>query len=155
MGTSVIKRHKSWGKIPVLGSNLKFRGQNSDIYHLSFWRQNLGLQQEFQRQILGPSPPDLLIWKYPPGVFVWEYMKTGKSILRPAFKQSNRKTASSPFILIERHLIKRTIYVNSIIVHMQQNHRPVQYTNLQRNLQSNMLMEFTYAHYPKEPIDKL
>ena len=37
---------------------------------LYFWRQNLGLQHEFQRQILGPSPPrDLLIWKYPPEVF--------------------------------------------------------------------------------------
>ena len=46
--------------------------QNSDgkiwgICHLYFWRQNLRLQQEFQRQNLGPSPPDILIWKYPPG----------------------------------------------------------------------------------------
>ena len=37
------------------------------ICDLYFWRQNLGLQQEFQRQILGPSPSDLQIWKYPPG----------------------------------------------------------------------------------------
>ena len=42
-------------------------------------------------------------------VFTWDYTKTGKSIQRPAFKQSNRKTASSPFILIERHIIKRTM----------------------------------------------
>ena len=34
-------------------------------------------------------------------VFTCDYTKTGKSIQRPAFKQSNRKTASSPFILIE------------------------------------------------------
>ena len=88
--TSVITRRKSWGKIPILGSNLKFRGQDSGICHLNFWRQ-----------ILGPSPSDLPIWKYPPGVFVSEYTKTGKSMLRPDFKQSNRKTASLPFILIE------------------------------------------------------
>ena len=47
---SEIQRAKFWG-----------------ICHLYFWRQNLGLQQEFQRQILGPSPPDLQIWKYPRG----------------------------------------------------------------------------------------
>ena len=37
-----------------------------------FWRQNLGLQQEFQRQNLGSSPPlpDLLIWKYAPWAFI-------------------------------------------------------------------------------------
>ena len=44
-GSSVTTRRKSWEKVPLLGSYLKFRGQN------------LGLQQEFQRQILGPSPP--------------------------------------------------------------------------------------------------
>ena len=27
------------------------------ICYLYVWRQNLGLQQEFRRQILGPSPP--------------------------------------------------------------------------------------------------
>ena len=26
-----------------------------------------GLLHDFQWQILGPNPPDLLIWKYPPG----------------------------------------------------------------------------------------
>ena len=40
-------------------------------------------------------------------------------------------------------------YVNSIILHMQQNHTPAQYTNLQKNLESNMLMEFTYVYYPQ------
>ena len=71
LGSSVTKRRKSWEKVPILGSYLKFRGQNlglqQEFCHLYFWRQNLGLQQEFQRQNLGPSPPDLLIWKYPPG----------------------------------------------------------------------------------------
>ena len=78
--SSVTKRHKSWGKVSILGSYLKFRGQNlgylSFIFleaelglQQEFQRQNLGLQQEFQRQTLEPSPPppDLLIWKYPPG----------------------------------------------------------------------------------------
>ena len=44
-GSSVTIRHKNWGKIPILGSYLTLRGQN------------LGLQQEFQRQTLGASPP--------------------------------------------------------------------------------------------------
>ena len=47
------------GKNPILGSYLKFRGQIWGICHLYFWRQKLGLQQEFQRQILGPSPPPI------------------------------------------------------------------------------------------------
>ena len=34
-------------------------------------------------------------------VFVWEYTKTGKSILRPAFDQSNCKEASPVLILIK------------------------------------------------------
>ena len=42
-------------------------------------------------------------------VFVWEYTKTGKSILRPAFDQSNCKKAGPALILIERHLINMII----------------------------------------------
>ena len=60
-----------------VGEKFQFWGQiwNSEgkiwgTCHLYFWRQNLGLQQEFQRQILGPSAPDLLIWKYPLGISV-------------------------------------------------------------------------------------
>ena len=47
-----------------VGKKSKFLGQISNsqgkiwgICPLYFWRQNLGPQQEFQRQILGPSPP--------------------------------------------------------------------------------------------------
>ena len=50
-------------------------------------------------------------------VFVREYTKTSKSIQRPAFKQSNCKTASSPFMLIECHIIEKN-NVNSIILHI-------------------------------------
>ena len=58
------KESQFWGH---LGLYLKFKGKIWGIYHLYFWRQNLGLRHEFQRQNLGPSPPppDLLIWKYP------------------------------------------------------------------------------------------
>ena len=38
-------------------------------------------------------------------IFVWEYTKTGKSILRPAFDQSNRKAAGPAPILIKCHII--------------------------------------------------
>ena len=56
LGSSVTIRHKSWAKIPILGSYLNSEGKIWGICHIYFWRQNLGLQQEFQRQILGPRP---------------------------------------------------------------------------------------------------
>ena len=60
--TKVGKKYQFWGQY------LKFRGQNLGYLSFIFSEGNLGLQQEFQRQNLGPSPPpDLLIWKYPPG----------------------------------------------------------------------------------------
>ena len=46
----VGKKSQFWGHIR--NSEDKIWG----ICHLYFWRQNLGLQQEFQRQILRPSP---------------------------------------------------------------------------------------------------
>ena len=57
LGSSVITRRKNWGKIPILGQIWNSEGKIWGICHLYFWRKNLGLQQEFQRQILGPSPP--------------------------------------------------------------------------------------------------
>ena len=58
------------------------------------------------------------------------------------------KSQDSQFALhTDRTSSNEKNYVNSIILHKQQNHRPAQYTNLQRNLQSNMLMEFTYVYY--------
>ena len=60
------------------------------------------------------------------------------------------KSQDSQFALqTDRTSSNKKNYVNSIILHMQQNHTPAQYTNLQRNLQSNMLMEFTYVYYPQ------
>ena len=60
------KESKFWGH---LGLYLKFKRQNlgylSPICLGYLSPINLGLRPEFQRQNLGPSPPDLLIWKYP------------------------------------------------------------------------------------------
>ena len=56
------KESKFWGHLRLY---LNSKGKIWGICHLYFWRQNLGLPHEFQRQNLGPSPPDLLIWKYP------------------------------------------------------------------------------------------
>ena len=57
LGGSVTIRHKSWGKIPILGSYLKFRGQNLGYLLPIFLEAEFGDPKEFQRQILGPSPP--------------------------------------------------------------------------------------------------
>ena len=38
-------------------------------------------------------------------VFIWEYTKTNKSIIRPALDQSNCREAGQALILIERHII--------------------------------------------------
>ena len=60
-------------------------------------------------------PISSLSWKNLKPVFVREYTKTGKSILRPAFDQSNCKKACPALKLIERHLIKLIInYGNKI-----------------------------------------
>ena len=54
LGSSVtIIRHKSLGKIPILGSYLKFRGQNLGYLSPIFLEANFGAE-----------PADLLIWKY-------------------------------------------------------------------------------------------
>ena len=45
----VLQEAKKLGIIPILGSYLKFKGQNLGYLPLYFWRQNLGLQHEFQR----------------------------------------------------------------------------------------------------------
>ena len=68
LGSSVTTRRKSREKVPILGSYLKFRGQNLGYLSFIFWRQNLGLQQDFQRQNLGPSPPRPPNMEVPPGV---------------------------------------------------------------------------------------
>ena len=53
----VGKKSRFWDKLTSEVQRAKF-GVFVTLY---FWTQNLGLQQEFQRQILGPSLPDRLI----------------------------------------------------------------------------------------------
>ena len=65
LGSSVTKRRISWEKLPIWRHIWNSGGKIWGICHLYFWRQNLGLQQEFQRQNLGPSPPGnlLQVWR--------------------------------------------------------------------------------------------
>ena len=57
MGSSGTTSGKNLAQNLNLGSYLKFRGQIWGTFHLYFWRQNLGLRHESQRQILGPNTP--------------------------------------------------------------------------------------------------
>ena len=70
MGSSVTTRRKSWGKIPILRSYLKFRGQNVGYLSLIFLEAKFGAPTRISEANFAakPPPPDLLIWKYlPPG----------------------------------------------------------------------------------------
>ena len=60
LGSSVTKRSKSWGKVPILGSYLKFRGQN--LGYLSFILEaKFGAPTRISEAKLGPSPPSDLL----------------------------------------------------------------------------------------------
>ena len=55
---------KSFEKVPILESYLKFRGQNLGyIFGEKIWSSN----KNFRGKFWGQAPPDLLIWKYPLG----------------------------------------------------------------------------------------
>ena len=70
MGSSITTRRKSWEKVTILGAF----GVTSEIQRATFGvfityiigDKILGLRHEFQRQILGPSPPPDM--EVPPGV---------------------------------------------------------------------------------------
>ena len=60
LGSSVTTTRKSWGKVPILGSYLQFRGQIWGVCHLYFWRQNMGSNKNFRGKFWGqahPPPP--------------------------------------------------------------------------------------------------
>ena len=67
LGSSVTKRHKSWEKVPILGSYLKFRGQNLGYLSFIFLEAKFGAPTRISEAKFGAKPPDLLVWKYPPG----------------------------------------------------------------------------------------
>ena len=66
MGSSVTTRRKSWEKVPILGSYLKFRGQNLGYLSLIFLEAKFGAPARISEANFGVKSPDLLIWKYPP-----------------------------------------------------------------------------------------
>ena len=68
LGSSVTKRRKSWEKVPILGSYLKFRGQNLGYLSFMFLESKFGAPTRISEAKFGAKPPDLLIWKYPLGV---------------------------------------------------------------------------------------
>ena len=59
---------KSWEKVPLLGSYLKFRGQNLGYLSLIFLKAKFGAPTRISEANFGakPPPPHLLIWKYSP-----------------------------------------------------------------------------------------
>ena len=74
MGTSVITRRKSWGKIPILGSNLKFRGQNLGYQSPKFLEAKFGAPTRISEANFGakPRPPDMEV---PDGMWTSRHFK--------------------------------------------------------------------------------
>ena len=67
LGSSVATRCKSLEKVPILGSYLKFKGQNLGYLSFIFLEAKSGAPTRISEAKLRAKPPDLLIWKYPPG----------------------------------------------------------------------------------------
>ena len=67
LGSSVTKRPNSWEKVPILGSYLRFRGQNLGYLSFIFLEAKFGAPTRISEAKFGAKPPDLLIWKYLPG----------------------------------------------------------------------------------------
>ena len=61
LGSSVTTKRKSWEKIPVLGSYLKFRGQNLGYLSLIFLEAKFGAPTRISEANFGVKPPDHLI----------------------------------------------------------------------------------------------
>ena len=64
-GSSVTTRRKSWEKILILGSYLKFRGQNLGYLLPILLEAKFGAPTRILEAKFGTKLPDLLIWKYP------------------------------------------------------------------------------------------
>ena len=63
--SSVTTRRKSWEKIPILGSNLKFRWQNLGYLSPVFLEAKIGAPTIILEANIEAKSPDLLIWKNP------------------------------------------------------------------------------------------
>ena len=70
LGSSVTTTHTSWEKVPILGSYLKFRGQNLGYLSPIFLEAKFGAPTRISEANFGAKPPDLLIWKSLPLGFI-------------------------------------------------------------------------------------
>ena len=57
MGSSVTKRSKSWEKVPILGSYLKFRGQNLGYLSFILLEAKFGAPTRISEAKFGAKPP--------------------------------------------------------------------------------------------------
>ena len=57
LGSSVTTRRKSWGKVPIWGSYLKFRGQNLGYSSLIFLEAKFGAPTRISEANFGAKPP--------------------------------------------------------------------------------------------------
>ena len=111
LGSSVTTRRKSWEKVPILGSHLKFRGQNLGYLSFIFLDAKFGAPTRISEAKFGAKPPPR-----PPNMEVPPWTNTGKSIPRLAFDQSNRKATGPALIPIKRHLI--TVVITGSVSYM-------------------------------------
>ena len=77
-GSSVTTRCKSLEKVLILGSYLKFKGQNLGYLSSIFLEAKSGAPTRISEAKFRAKPPDLLIWKSPP----WEW-PINRVLLRP------------------------------------------------------------------------
>ena len=58
LGSSVTTRRKSWEKVPILGSYLKFRGQNLGVFVTYIFGGKIwGSNKNFRGTFWGQAPP--------------------------------------------------------------------------------------------------
>ena len=57
LGSSVTKRRKSWEKVPILGSYLKFRGQNLGYLSFIFLEAKFAAPTRISEAKFGAKPP--------------------------------------------------------------------------------------------------
>ena len=72
LGSSVTKRRKSWEKVPILGSYLKFRGQNLGYLSFIFLEAKYGAPTRISEVKFGAKPPRPPNMEVPP--WVWEML---------------------------------------------------------------------------------
>ena len=77
MGSSVTTRRKSWEKIPMLGSNLKFRGQNLGYLSPIFLEAKFGALTIISEANFGAKPPRPPNMEEPPWAYTVDSREVG------------------------------------------------------------------------------